>query len=66
MVITDGNKNEDDTVIRGNFNNKETNENINNNNTDRVITETWPQGTFLVTGDSMLRHIDETRMSRTF
>ena len=66
MVITDGNKNKDDTVIRGNFNNKETNENINNNNTDRVITETWPQGTFLVTGDSMLRHIDETRMSRTF
>ena len=42
MVIADGNKNKDDTVIRGNFNNKETNENINNNNTDRVITETWP------------------------
>ena len=42
MAITDGNKNKDDTVIRGNFSNKETNENINNNNTDRVITETSP------------------------
>ena len=31
MVITDCNKNKDDTIIHGNINNKETNEIINNN-----------------------------------
>ena len=66
MVITDCNKNKDDTVINGNINNKETNKSINNNDTDRVKTKTWSKGTCLVTGDSMLGHIDETRMSRKF
>ena len=66
MVITDCNKNKDDTVIHGNVNNKEKNESINNNDTDGVKTKTWPKGTCLVTGDSMLGHIDETRMSRKF
>ena len=41
MVLTDCNKNKDDTVICGNINNKETNEIINNNDTDRVKTEAW-------------------------
>ena len=66
MVITDCNKNKDDTVIHGNVNNKEKNESINNNDTDGVKTKPWPKGTCLVTGDSMLGHIDETRMSRKF
>ena len=66
MVITDCNKNKDDTVIHGNVNNKEKNESINNNDTGEVKTKTWPKGTCLVTGDSMLGHIDETRMSRKF
>ena len=66
MVITDCNKNKDDTVIHGNVNNKEKNESINNNDTDGVKTKTWPKGTCLVTEDSMLGHIDETRMSRKF
>ena len=64
MVITDCNKNKDDPVIHGYIKNKETNESINNDNTDRVKTKTWPKGTCLVTGDSMLGHIGETRMSR--
>ena len=66
MVITDCNKNKDDTVIHGNINNKEQMESINNNDTDRVKTKEWPKKTCLVTGDSMLGHIDETRMSRKF
>ena len=66
MLNSNCNKNKDDTVIHGNINNKETNESIKNNNTDRVKTKTWPNGTCLVTGDSMLGHIDETRMSRKF
>ena len=66
MVITDCNKNKDDTVIHGNVNNKEKNESINNNDTDGVKTKTWPKGTCLVTGDSVLGHIDGTRMSRKF
>ena len=66
MVITDCNKNKDDTVIHGNINNKETNESINNNDTDRVKAKTWPKGLCLITGDSMLGHLDETRMSRKF
>ena len=66
MVITDCNKNKDDTVIHGNVNNKEKNESINNNDTDGVKTKTWPKGTCLVAEDSMLGHIDETRMSRKF
>ena len=66
MVITDCDKNKDDTAIHGNTNNKEANESINNNDTSRVKTKAWPKGTCLVTGDSMLGHIDETRMSRKF
>ena len=66
MVITDCNKNKDDTVIHGNVSNKEKSESINNNDTDGVKTKTWPKGTCLVTGDSMLGHIDETLMSRKF
>ena len=66
MIINDCNKNKDDTVIHGNVNNKEKNESINNNDTDGVKTKTWPKGTCLVTGDSMLGHIDETLMSRKF
>ena len=66
MVITDGNKNKDDTVIHGNIKNKETNESINNNETDIVKTKTWPNGTCLVMGDSMLGYIDETRRPRKF
>ena len=65
-VITDCNKNKDDTVIHGNISNKETNESIYNSDTDRVKTKTWMWGTCLVTGDSLLGHIDETRMSRKF
>ena len=42
------------------------NESINNNDTDRVKTKIWPKGTCVVTGDSMLGHIDETRISRKF
>ena len=64
MVITDCNKNKYDTVIHRNINNEETNESINNNDTDRVKTKIWPNGTCLVTGDYMLGHIDETRISR--
>ena len=60
MVITDCNKNKDDTVIHGYIKNRETNESINNGDTDRVKTKTWPKGTCLVTEDSMLGHIDET------
>ena len=66
MVITDCNKNKDDTVIHGNVNDKEKNESIDNNDTDGVKTKTWTKGTCLVTGDSMFGHIDETRMSRKF
>ena len=66
MVINDCNKNKDDTVIHGNIKNKETNESINNNDTDRIKTKTQPKGTCLVTRDSMLGHINETRMSRKF
>ena len=64
MVITDCNKNKYDTVIHRNINNEETNESINNNDTDSVKTKIWPKGTCLVTGDYMLGHIDETRISR--
>ena len=39
MVITNCNKNKDDTVIHGDVNNKETNESINNNDKDRVETK---------------------------
>ena len=63
MVITDCNKNKNDTVIHGNVNNKEKNESVNNNDMDGVKTKTWLKGTCLVTGDSMLKHIDENRMS---
>ena len=66
MVITDCNKNKNDTVIHGNVNNKEKNESVNNNDMDGVKTKTWLKGTCLVTGDSMLKHIDENRMSRKF
>ena len=40
MVITDCNKNKDDTVIHGYIKNRETNESINNGDTDRVKTKT--------------------------
>ena len=66
MVITDCDKNKDGTAIHGNINNKEATESINNNDTGRVKTKAWPKGTCLVTGDSILGHIDETRMSRKF
>ena len=66
MVITNCNKNKDDTVIHGIINNKKQMESINNNGTDRVKTKEWPKKTCLVTGDSMLGHIDDTRMSRKF
>ena len=66
IVITDCNKNEDNTVIHGNIENKERNEKVNNNDTDRIKTKTRLKGTCLVTGDSMLGHIDETRMPRKF
>ena len=66
MLNSNCNKNEDGTVIHGNINNKETSESIKNNDTDRVKTKTWPKGTCLVTGDSILGHIDATRMSRKF
>ena len=36
MVITNCNKNKDDTEIHGNLDNRETTESINNNNTDKV------------------------------
>ena len=39
MVITDSNKNKDDTAIHGNISNKEINESTNNNNTGRVKTK---------------------------
>ena len=65
MVITECDKNEDGTTIHGNIDNKEANESI-NNDTGRFKTKAWPKGTCLVTGDSMLGHIDETRMSRKF
>ena len=55
-----------ETVIHGYIKSKETNESINNDYTDRVKTKTWPKRTCLVMGDSMLEHIDETRMSRKF
>ena len=64
MVITDCDKNKDDIATHGNTNNKEANESINNNDTGRVKTKAWPKGTFLVTGDSILGHKDETRMFR--
>ena len=63
MVIT--NKNKDDTVIHGNIDTKEGNESV-NNDTGRVMTKAWPKGTCLVTGDFILGHIDETRMSSKF
>ena len=66
IVITDCNKNKGDTVIHRNIKNKKTNEGINNNDTNRVKTKTWPKGTFLVTEDSMFGKIDETQMSRKF
>ena len=56
----------DETVIHRYIKSKETNESINNDYTDRVKTKTWPKRTCLVVGDSMLEHIDETRMSRKF
>ena len=65
MVITDCDKIKDGTAIYG-INNKEAKESINNNDTDRVMTKAWPKGTCLVTGDSILEYIDETRMSRKF
>ena len=66
MVVIDCDKNKDDTAIHENINNKEVNESINNNDTGRVKTKARPKGTCLVAGDSMLEHIDETRMSRKF
>ena len=66
MVITDSNKNKEDTSIHGNVNSKEENESINKNDRGRVKTKAWPKGTCIVKGDSMLGHIDETRMSRKF
>ena len=39
MVITNGDKNKDDTAIHGNINNKKANESINNNDTGRVKTK---------------------------
>ena len=66
MVITDSNKNKEDTSIHGNVNSKEENESINKNDRSRVKTKAWPKGTCIVKGDSMLGHIDETRMSRKF
>ena len=66
IVITDCNKNKSDTVIHRNIKNKKTNESINNNDTNRVKTKTWPKGTFLVTEDSMFGQTDETQMSRKF
>ena len=41
MVIPDCNKNEYDTAIYGNINNKEANENISNNDTGKVKTKAW-------------------------
>ena len=64
MVITDCDKNKNDTAIHRNIYNKEANESININDTGRVKTKAWPKGTCLVTGDSMLGYIDETQMSR--
>ena len=66
MVIADCDKNKNDTAIHRNIYNKEANESININDTGRVKTKAWPKGTCLVTGDSMLEHIDETRMFRKF
>ena len=66
MVITDCDKNKNDTAIHRNIYNKEANESININDTGRVKTKAWPKGTCLVMGDSMLKHIDEIRMSRKF
>ena len=54
------------THERSRLNNKEANESINNNDMGRVKTKAWPKRTCLVTGESMLGHIDETRMSRKF
>ena len=36
------------------------------NTSPKAKTKPWPRGTCLVTGDSMLSYIDETRMSRKF
>ena len=66
MVVTDYQRNKNETAIHGNINNKEVNESINNSDTGRVKTKAWKKGTCLVTGDSMLGHIDENRMSRKF
>ena len=54
MVITDSNKNKEDTSIHGNVNSKEENESINKNDRGRVKTKAWPKGTCIVKGDSML------------
>ena len=54
------------THERSRLNNKEANESINNNDMGRVKTKTWLKRTCLVTGEPMLGHIDETRMSRNF
>ena len=64
MVLTDCNKNKDDTVIHRNISNKETIESINNKDTDISEARPWPKGTSQFTGDSILEHNDETRMSR--
>ena len=47
-------------VITDCSNIKEANESINNNDTNRAKTKAWPKGTCVVTGSSMLGHIDET------
>ena len=44
MVITDCNKNKDDTVIQGNIKNKEINESINNNDMDRFKNKNMAEG----------------------
>ena len=64
MVLTDCNKNKDDTVIHGNISKKETIESINNKDTNISEARPWPKGTCQFTGDSILEHNDETRMSR--
>ena len=66
IVITDCDKNKDDTAIHGNINNKEAIQSINNNDTGRVKTKAWRKGTCLVTTGSVLEYIDEIQMFRKF
>ena len=64
-VVIDG-INNDTQIDNCDINKKSNSHEVADSTSPKAKTKAWPRRTCLVTGDSMLSYIDETRMSRKF